>query len=532
MATFGVFPLLMIIFFSGSSSDDLPSDVLGLLDPEMGLSLLERKADADALERLIAPPAGEGGEAVLRIPQDEVQRAIDNLASSTEALRVKAREKLVEAGPAVRKRLEEVVSKDARRAEEARKVLALLEGREGAAAHEDDIARTLAIRLAARKKMTALMPAIRKAVASKNPFVRMAAEDALIRLGDKAGPGGDAASGTRTVVASPGPGLKEVEALPAETRLLVSVRLNLPEPGAGKGLTIGEFMQKMAGSMPISPGDIEEAVDEGSKEMLAWVRTYGNMRPEHVYVANVGSVDEQGGGLGIVIQGLYQPGVLRQALGQSPMWTSSEVAGVTVYNAPFLRVALLSDRSVLLLPVMASLRFPLEDYLKNLAAGKNALAGKERLSQFLAALKGNEKELVRGLAITDETLMSALHQEIQNDPGTPAEVAKAVKALSEVELTVTPIADEKTRVRFEGIFGSPEDSRALTEFLEQQIKATIGEMEQMMQQIQIPVLQTMVDILKAIKLSAEGKRGILRLEMPALKLEEVFGATFGAVQVR
>ncbi|MCZ6794630.1 MAG: HEAT repeat domain-containing protein [Planctomycetota bacterium] len=496
-------PVVFMFFFSGQPID-LPMDLLGLLDPEAGLSMLEKKADTDSLEQLITPDR-EGGSGVLRIPSKEVEGAIQNLASNSEGIRGRARKKLVSAGPAVKTRLEEVVAKDERRAAEAKKVLKILEGEAGAAAHEDDIARVLAIRLAGKKKMKNLLPAIEKAAASKSPFVRLAAEDVLVRLGEKSRPEEGA---SKTVAASMG--LKEVEALPKETRLLVAINTGLPQPGASRHVTMSSLMKRLTASFPIPEEQLNDSTQQAMTEILKFIRTYGNMRPDRAFVANVGLIDDQGGGLGFIIQGLYQPGVLRKALSDesNSQWTSSEIAGVTVYKSRNVSVVLLSENSVLLLPDprTASMRFPLEEYLKNFAAGKKALRESKRYSQFLTGLSGNDS--VRGLAITDETLMSALHSEIANDPSTPADVAKAIKGLKEVELTVTQLKDGKSRVRFEGEFNSNEDSKAITAFLDARIKEGIAEMEQ----APLPFMKSWIDMMKGIRVAAEGKKGILRLE--------------------
>jgi hypothetical protein len=493
------------------SPHQLPMDLLGLVDPAAGLKILGKEADETSLAKLISAPAG-GAEAPPLAPEaaKTAESAIQNLASQSDAVRKRAREQLAEIGAALRPRLEEVVAKDARRAEEAKKVLALLDDQASAAGHEVEISRILAMRLAAERKATGLLSAIRKEAEAKDPFVRGAAEDALLWLGEKVEPPAAAAEGA--------PGLKEIEALPAETRVLLAYDLQLPKPGSKTALTLKDHVERIKASAPAGLPPLEGLAERGSRAVLEWVRTYGNLRPERVFLANVGGVGPQGGGIGFIIQGRYQPGVLRRALGEAkgPSWSRSEVAGLEVYASESMKLALLNERAVLVvLGNEASAHFPLEEFLKNCAAGKNAIGGQKRLAQFLETIKG--KFEVRGLAITDETLMGEGYKEMEGDA--PEDLVAAVKGLKEVEFTVNALEDSKLRIRFQGEFTKAEHATELTEFFKAQIAESIAQMEQF-QAFAPPFFKTYIEAMKAIKLSAEGTQGILRLEMPALRIEE------------
>ena len=520
----GPFEVLLILLLSCSPQGELPPDALAVLEPAVALDQMGFDTKPATIEKLIkaSNDAAPVNETAGELSKD-LESAIQNLASRNEKIRAGARKKLVEAGPKVRTRLEAIVAEDARRAEQAKKVLEALASREKAGGHLTELARTAAIRYAAAQKMTAQIPAITAAAQSDRPLVRMAAEDALVKLGAR--PEAEAAAAERPNLLR-----REIHALPKETRVLVVSHLAIPGPGKGTWLTMSGYFEKMLVSLKDLPGgevpteQFEEAKREGQEGLFSFVRDYGNLRPESAAVVNVGSVDEEGGGLGILLYGHYQPEIIRSTLSaQSSGWKTSEIAGVEVWEAPFMRLVLLGERSVLILPAEASLRFPLEEYLKNYAAEKNALAENARFAKFLATL--DQPFNLRGLAVTDESLMSALNTEIENDA--PAEVSDAVKGMQELELTARRQKDGKTAVRLEGLFGDKKQSKALSDFFRQGLDAQIAQMEEFAEMVNLPTFKTMLTLMKSIQISAEGKRGILRVEVPGLSLSELLTGVVG-----
>lgn len=516
MAQTGILSILLLFF---TPSDQVPVDALSVVRADVGLEILGHSTDDETLEKLIETPAG--GPAVVEAVRvdEEVRKAIQNLASRTQEIRATARRELTAKGPGILPRLRELVEKDPRRAEEAKKVIAAIEGQQEAAGHVKELARQFAIRLAARKKLTKLVPAIRGALESENPFVRLAAEDALARL--------DKTYKEPTTVKIPGGGFRELEALPPETRMVLALRLPVPEPGVEEPITIHGYVdmlrKSLPGGFPVDDAEFESQIQEGCQAVVDWVRSYGNMRPDRVYLANVGGVGENGGGLGIFVRGLYEPAVLRQMLSTSPIWTTSEVSDYTVHNSAFLRLVLLDDHSVLILPVVASNHFPLSDYLASLRKGEKTLREEKRFARFLDTL--GDGTPVRGYAITDEKLMGDIYQEIRS--GSPQYLSDAIEAMTDLALTIADAGEDKMRLRLEASFSSEEGAKDLAGFLRTQIDNGIREMEQMAQQFPMPGIQAALDIAKAIVVSAEGRRGILRFTANKLKIEDIFGGMMG-----
>ena len=138
--------LLIILFLSGSSTD-----VVSLLEPRISLECLGQPTDEAGLRKLL-----EGGDGASKGPggapydKEAARTAIQNLASSSEGIRKAARERLAGMGPAIRERLEEVIERDPRRADEARKVLEQLGETRRSSANRERVTRVLAVRLAFR----------------------------------------------------------------------------------------------------------------------------------------------------------------------------------------------------------------------------------------------------------------------------------------------------------------------------------------------------------------------------------------------
>jgi len=513
--------MFLVLTLSTSSSGEFPSDVLTLIDPEAGLELLGRKTSEADLAGLIDARPSTRAAADGKLSR-VLQNAIQNLASSSEKVRESSRKKLVDAGAIVRERIEEIAANDARRSGEAKKILQALDDTRASGAHETDIARIFAIRVAAKKKLSALVPNIEKAAESDNPFVSHAAKDALARLRKKT------AGGTKTVVVGSGIGLRDVRALPASANVLAAIDVGTTVPGKGAAVTIGSFFESMTKQLPpAAEVEIEGELQTARTTLLDFVKSYGNMRPERIVVSNFGDVGPTGGGLGIVVHGRYQPEILRNTLtANDVLWRTTEVAGSTVYNSAFLRLVMLNDSSVLILPIMASNKFPLARFLENYNDRADAVSRSERLALFVKTLE--QPFRVRGLAITGEKLMKQIWAELDSSP---ADISTSVKGMRELELTLSQDGEGKSAIRLEGQFDSKESSSKLAEIVDGNIKTAIVELEEVAAQFgdlgtSIPMFTTMITVMKTIKVSAEGKRGIFRMEVPPMGLETVMSSMF------
>lgn len=519
MQFIGILRLLPFLIFA--SGNEIPQDVLALIEPGMGLEILEQKSDPASLEKLILSGLGGDDAPVGGRISKAAENAIQNLASRSEKVRDKARAQLVAEGPRAIKRLEEVVASDPRRAREARKAITEIQGERRALRHGESLARILAIREAAAKKHTKLVPALRKAAGSKDHFVRLAAEESLVRL-DKT---------YKPAASSPGHSgfrMAEIEALPTGVRIALALQIQEAELGKSAGLTIQGYAEKMLAFLPVGGEEqMKEQMRQVSGEILTWVKSYGNMRPSRALLVNAAPIGERSGGMGIILQGLYEPEVIRKTLNSSPLWTKTEVSGHTLYNSPFLRLVLLSDRSVLLLPTVASTQFPIKEYLKNLSEGKKPLRSDKRLARFLGSL--DDKMIVRGLLVNDDKLLTEdARTEIEGEfeRELPEDVFKAFQSMKEVEITAAVTSESKKRVRFEAEFSGSKAPEVVVGFVRGKIQEGIIELETKAKEMAgfppFPrVLQTMAGILKAIKLSAESKKVILRFDLPELKLEEL-----------
>ena len=516
------FGLIFLLLFSGGT--EIPQDALALVEPAAGLEILQEKTEPANLEKLILSALEEDAAPVQGKISKAGESAIQNLASKNAKVRSRARAQLVTEGRKAIPRLRDVVANDERRAEEAKRAIAEIEGAAKAERHGESVAQIFAIRLAARKKLTQLVPALKKAAGAENPFVRLAAEDSLVRLDKTFQPSGETAGAAARTV--------DLEALPTSARLFLALRVPQQPPGKGEPLTVQGFMEKMVASLPVGAPSLEQKEEEirtAHETIVNFVKSYGNMRPRRAVLVNAGTISERAGGLGILVQGLYEPGVIKKTLNDSPLWTSTEVSGFTLYNSVFLRLVLLSDSSVLILPTIASSQFPVKEYLKNLAAGKKPLRKDKRLSRFVDSL--DDPMLVRGLVINDDKLLSEearaeMENEFQREM--PEDAFEALKNLKEIELTVAPLQgdEKKQRVRFEGAFSRAKSAEVFAEYFRGLIDQGVAELENLAQAGLVPfagLLETMTDILKSIKLSAEGKKAILRVELPEFDLEKILG---------
>ncbi|HVR75367.1 MAG TPA: hypothetical protein VMT52_13610 [Planctomycetota bacterium] len=515
---------VLILFLTPLFSRGGPPDILGMLEPRMALEVLgetvtlKETVDEARLKLLIEGKAAAPGADVSPGQKKEMENAIQNLASGTDAIRERARDKLVLMGPAIRARIEEVVQGDPRRAEEAKKVLAGLDASRAAFDEKRETARTLAIHLAAGEKISSLVPVIREAAKAKHPFVARAARDALARLEKP-----EEAPGTAAAV----PRKNGFEALPGATRLLLAVSPGRAAPGGGQMTRLKGMMDKVMEMAPQAPP--REALDgmllDATRKCVEFVAAFGNVRLEGMQVANVGGVGKRGGGLGILLTGEYERGRMESGLEKlSGLWTVRDQKGFKVFTSIPVRIICLDDASVLVLPQTASNGFPLDAFLESFRAGERPLRAEKRWSAFLDTLGGGA--VVRGLAITDSTLMSEIHTEIDRSGDLDPDVRAALKGMAEIELDVTLLEEDKLRFRVEGAFARSEEAENLVKFLREQIQTGISFLETMTAREDVPVLKNALQDLKGIRVSAEVKKGILRAEVdPRNLIGLMMGAT-------
>jgi hypothetical protein len=95
--------------------------------------------------------------------------------------------------------------------------------------------------------------------------------------------------------------------------------------------------------------------------------------------------------------------------------------------------------------------------------------------------------------------------------------------MSELVVTSGLLEDGKARLRLEGAFGEEKHARTLIDFLEGQLKGGVAQMEQAFaaQPGIPPGARRILEVLKAVRFAAEGKRGIVRLETEPLRLEDL-----------
>jgi hypothetical protein len=308
--------------------------------------------------------------------------------------------------------------------------------------------------------------------------------------------------------------------------------LNTATATAGSGLRLDRMIRQVAASVPgaLPPEQLEGELRKATSKVVDFVIAYGNVFPERAYVVNVGGVGPRSQGLAVVASGPYEREVLEKGLGANGSgWTRSEVAGVGVYTSTGMKIALLDGQTVMVLPARES-HFPLEDVLKNLKEKTSSLRSEPRWARFLDALKPDPG--VRALAITDETLMAEMREEVRREGSAPQEVRDGVLGMQELELTSGLLDDGKARVRVEASFQEEKEARGLVEFLKAQVATGITMLEQFSGSPEAPpVMKKGIEVLKAVHLAAEGKKGIARLEMDPLKFEEL-PALMGGVMLR
>lgn len=493
------FEVIFLFLFSGASTD-----LVSFLEPELALECLGEETTEASLKQLLAGKTGSGAGSY---NEAEATRAIENLASSSDAIREKARGDLAAMGAGLRPRLEKVVASDPRRADEARKVLEKLGAAAKAAANRTEVAQLLALRLAGDRKLTDLAPAVEKLRDHPSPFISRAAEEVRALLKGEKPP----ALPARPWLDS----LAPAEALSAETRFLMETRLDALE--SPKPLRIDEvmkgFVAQFAG-LGGAPGEeqMEQMMRQATQAMVDAAVKYGNARLDKVTLANVGGVGPRGGGLGIVFTGDYQKAVLEEALAETPgISVAQEIEGIRIFSAggDDLRVACLDEHNILLLPEDASVGFPLTEYIQTFRAGKKPLREVARWNKFLDTL--GEGSAARGLALTDETLMGEIYREMERE--VPPDTFAAVKGMTEIEADIRQTSPEKTTYRAEAAFKEAGQAKALADFVGNAIQMGIQEVEREMERAPppiVPMMEKVRDMMKGIHVVAEGKKGILR----------------------
>jgi hypothetical protein len=318
-----------------------------------------------------------------------------------------------------------------------------------------------------------------------------------------------------------------LEALPKETRFAMDAPTGL---GKGGPTSVSDFLKSMFATMGGGGAEADQMARMATQEIASMAVKYGNFRIDRVALANVGGVGPSGGGLGIFLLGEYHRDVLERGLAaEASTWTVEEVEGYKLFKSREVRLVALDDHAVLLLPDEGSVSFPVPEYLKALKAGAKPLRGEKRWDQFLGTLGG--KAFLRGLAVTDETLMSEFYREIDGEGSVPQPVKDALKGMSEIEADIREAEGNKLAYRTEAVFGIAEQDTAMADFVKQGIQMGIQEIEGQLGQLAGSPMESMakqvVDILKGIRVVADGKKGILRGEADPSILMQGFSGVFG-----
>jgi hypothetical protein len=523
MAHAGILEILFVLLF-GSITDEFPPDALSVIDAEKGLVSLGQETGDDHLAKLIAV-SSETAPAVEPAKLDKAgEAAIQNLASRNEKVREKAREDLVGQGIEALPRLRQIVETDARRADETKKVIAILEGKIEAGKQNQALIQQFAIRIAAKRGLTKLVPEIRDAAANGSSFfVRLAAEDALATL--------DKTYEAKLDLSVPS-GVEELGSLPEKTQLIGQLYIGSPKLGKVYAWTMERLVEEMTKQFSgLGGGPQESDLEEGRQAIIGFVRQHGNFRITQAAVIHCGKLSERSGGLAFILRGNYERSLLEANLRtNTAFWTLSENSGFTVFNSPILRLVLLSDHSVLLLPQIASGTFPVSEYLGNLTAKKQALANKEEWKGFFSAL--GDGTPIRTQLVPDDDFTSEMFAELQRE--LPPDAFEAVKGMEKVAGTATPVGDDSMLVRFESRFAKSDQAKAFGDFLTGAIAQGVAEIEREMEQMKEflgsipPMITTVLEMMKGIQISPDGPNMVLRVTVKGMSI----GALFGTLGVR
>ena len=497
MVTVGSYVLLLIALLSGR-----PTDLVSFLEPKSALEALGEPTDEAGLKRLIEgkPGAPESGGA---LDDKAVTIAVENLASSSESLKAKARNDLASLGEAARARLEDVVKSDPRRAAEAKAVLAGLDTAARSTASRSRVSRLLAVRLAGDRKIAALVGSIRAAASSPDPFLRQAAEETLAGIEGKAPPAFPERPWAKSLAA--------IEALPKGTNYLVDVPVAtvLTSLSGAQAPRIDRVLGSMAAMLgPGGHGLLEQA----TQGLLDFVLKCGNARADRLTLANVGVLGRKAG-LAIIIGGEYDPVLLENGIRSFGSWELEDVGGKKVLVSEFLRIVLLDDHQVIILTRHTSDNFPLGEYISAHATGSKPLRGEARWSKFLETLGSSARALILMQA---SLLPPEEYANLERAAPTP-DVGAAIRGWKELDTEAKAIESKKISVRVDAEFEEAKHATDLSAFVKGKIAELIGEMEKQKAQLAgSPVdsmMKSALDVLKSVQVTSEGKKGLLRAEL-------------------
>ena len=494
----GSFAFLLLVLLSGK-----PTDLVSFLEPKSALEALGEPTDEAGLKRLIEGKPGAAPSSGGALDEKGVQRAVENLASSDESVRAKARDDLSAMGEAARARLEGVVMNDPRRAAEAKGVLAGLDTAARASANRSKVSRLLAVRLAGESKIAALAEPIRAAASSPDAFLRQAAAESLARIEGKDPPPPPDRPWTKSLAA--------IEALPMETNYLVDIPVATAlagVPGA-PAPRIDRVLGPMAAMM--GPGS-DAILAQATRGILDFAVKCGNLRADRLTLANVGALGKQAG-LAIVIAGEYDPGLLESGIRSFGSWELEDVGGKKALVSQFFRIVLLDEHQVILLPREASDNFPLEAYIAALAAGSKPLRGEARWAKFLGTLGSSARALILMQA---SLIPPEEYANLERAAPTP-EVGAAIRGWKELDAEAKAIDSKKLGVRVNAEFEEAKHASDLSAFVKGKIAELIGEMESQKAQVAgspvEPMMRSAIDVLKSVQVTTDGKRGVLRGEL-------------------
>ena len=509
------FAFLLVILLSGK-----PTDLVSFLEPKSALEALGEPTDDAGLKRLIEGKAASAPASGAALDEKAVRTAVENLASSNESVRAKARDDLAALGEAARPRLEEIVKNDAKRAAEAKAVIDALDAAARVAASRSGVSRLLAVRLAGDRKIAALAEPVRAIASSPDPFLRQAAAETLARIEGKDPP----PSPDRPWVKS----LAALEALPEGTNYLV----DLPAGTAFAALAgtpaprIDQVLASMAGMMGFGDGGFLGEVTRG---LLDFVVKCGNARVDRVSLANVGLMAKKSG-IAVILSGEYESRLLESGIRSFGSWEVKEVGGKKVLASPFLRIVLLDDHHVILLFENASENFPLADYLSAHAASSKPLLKQARWAKFLGTLGSSARALILMRAsLVPPDGFAGLERE-----GLGPDVVAAIKGWKELEAEAKAVGPKKLTYRLEAEFDEAKHANDLSAYVKGKIDEQVAELERMAGQAAgTPaggLLKSALDVLKSIQVAGEGKKGTLRGELdPSMLLPLLMGTSMRTV---
>jgi hypothetical protein len=494
---FASFELLILLLLSGRSTD-----LVSFLEPKSALEALGEATDEASLRRLIEgrPDAAKAEEEGL--DEKAVKTAVENLASSNESVRARAREDLASLGESARARLEDLVKSDPRRADQAKVVLAGLDTAAKAAVSRSAVSRLLAVRLAGDRKLAALSEPVRALAGSPDPFLRQAAAETLARIDGKDPPPPPERPWAKS--------LASLEALPEGTNYLIDFPMDtaLPALAGTPAPRIDRALGAIAAMM--GPGS-DGILGQATRGILDFVVKCGNVRADRVTVANVGVMSRKAG-LAIIVCGEYEPRLFEKGMHSFGSWDVKETAGKKVLVSGALRIVLLDDHHVVLLPSRASDNFPLEEYISAHSAATKPLRKQARWARFLGTLGSSARALILMQA---SLIPPEGYADLERELG--PDLVTAFKGWKEIEAEAKAADSKKIGVRMEGEFEEAKHAADLSALVKGKVGELLAESERMVAQMAGTPAERMMkdalDVLKSIQVSAEGTKGILRGEI-------------------